>query len=59
MTGGKEAKMAVQCTKANAKQYKSNVLKAAFELKVRGVEGKLGATLMFPDLSTGDLALNC
>lgn len=59
MTGGKKAEMAVHCTKANAKQCKSSVLKAVFKLKVRGVEGKLGATLIFPSFSTGDLILNC
>jgi len=30
-----------------------------FKLKIREVEGKLEASLIFPDLSTGDLALNC
>lgn len=59
MAGGKKAEMAVQCTKANAKQRKSNVLKAVFKLEMRGWEGKLGAARIFPDLSTGDLALNC
>lgn len=59
MAGGKKAETAVQCTKPNAKQRKSNVLKAVFKLKIRGLEGKLGATLIFPDLSTGDLDLNC
>lgn len=52
MAGGKKAEMAVQRTKANAKQCKSNVLKAVSKLKIRGVEGKLGAALIFPDLST-------
>lgn len=54
MARGKKAEMTVQCTKANAKQCKNIVLKAVFELKIKGVEGKLGATLTFPALSTGD-----
>lgn len=59
MARGKKAEMVVQCTKANAKQCKNNALKTVIKLKIRGVEGKLGAALIFLDLSTGDLALNC
>lgn len=58
MAGGKKVEMAVQSTKANAKQCKNNVLKAVFKIKIRGVEGKFGAALISSDLSTGDLALN-
>lgn len=59
MAGGKKAEMAVQCSKANAKQCKSSVLKAVFKLVTREAEGKLEAALIFPDLSREDLALNC
>lgn len=58
MAGGKKAEMAVQCSKANAKQCKSSVLKAVFKLATRGAEGGRGAALIFSDLSTEDLALN-
>lgn len=59
MAGGKKAEMTVRCTKANAKQCKSIVLKALFKMKIKGVEGKLRATLTFPDLNPGDLDLSC
>jgi len=36
MTGSKKAEMAVQRTKANAKQHKSNVLKASFQAEDQG-----------------------
>lgn len=39
MAGGKKAELAVQSTRANAEQCKSNAPKAVSKLKIRGVEG--------------------